>query len=97
MEPIHLMKKIRKEYIKARKSIAPAKNIKRGTSHTISSITEDLFAYYIYSHIDKNKFEIWIDQIHKFQYRPKKIIQVKDLYYSGPIFVFITLKETELI
>lgn len=60
MKPKDLVSNIRQAYIKARNPIVDQSNIKRGTSRTISSITEDLVAEYVASKINK-KFEVWVD------------------------------------
>lgn len=55
-----LIDRIRKEYSHSKKALFYSKKIKRGTKHTISSFTEDLFAKYIDGKIQDN-YEIWID------------------------------------
>lgn len=52
---------IRKQYLKARLPIVRSPRIKRGTSHVISSITEDLFAAYIDQIVLGPEYQIWVD------------------------------------
>lgn len=55
-----LINKIRDEYLKAKNPIIPSPQITRGTSHTISSYAEDIFAKFIADHCNK-QFSVWID------------------------------------
>ncbi|MCX8533934.1 hypothetical protein OEA66_16430 [Chryseobacterium sp. KC 927] len=61
------IKEVRNSYLKARKCIYPPKNnfekLSRGTSHSISSVTEDLFGCYCAEKITKkeNNAMIFID------------------------------------
>ena len=52
--------RIRKEYLKARKTLIEDSKIIRGTSHSISSLSEDIFGKFI-SDLITNDYEIWID------------------------------------
>lgn len=52
--------RIRKEYLRARKVLIDDSKIIRGTSHSISSLSEDVFAKYIADLIPEN-YAIWID------------------------------------
>jgi hypothetical protein len=52
--------RIRKEYLRARKVLIDDSKITRGTSHSISSLSEDVFAKYI-SDLISDDYEIWID------------------------------------
>ena len=62
MKPVTLIKKINKAYNNANSfvNLSKSKNIKRGTKRSISSISEDLVAEYIFDLLDSS-FEIWID------------------------------------
>ena len=60
MRPEKFLTKIRAAYVKARNPVLPSKHIKRGTSRSISSVAEDLFASYLESMIPRD-YEIWID------------------------------------
>ena len=51
---------IREEYLKARKTVIKDSKIIRGTSHSISSLSEDIFGKYI-SDLISSDYEIWID------------------------------------
>lgn len=74
---------IRKAYEEARKLKFDSKNgvIKRGTSHTISSIAEDLLAIYCFDllspNIIKDKIEIWVDPQITFENKNLKNISGK--------------------
>ena len=60
MEDNILIDAIRNEYTKARLSLFPSPNIKRGTGRTISSFAEDAFAMYV-SDMLGDEYEIWVD------------------------------------
>jgi hypothetical protein len=60
VRPEEFLARLHKEYLKASDPIIPSKQIKRGTSHTISSIAEDVFASYLEPKIHRH-YEIWID------------------------------------
>ena len=60
MQPKQFLTKIRKAYLEARKPTISIKRIKRGTSRSISSIAEDLFASYLEPMLPRD-YEIWID------------------------------------
>ncbi len=61
MDDNKLLENIRGKYLEARSSLFPNdKNILRGTSRTISSLAEDIFAKYVSERLGDN-FEIWID------------------------------------
>lgn len=60
MKDNDLIERIRNAYLEARNPVLASTNIRRGTSRSISSITEDIFAKYV-SDIVGNDFEVWID------------------------------------
>ena len=55
-----LIKRLRTEYLKAKEPIISSRKIIRGTSHSISSYAEDIFAKFIADQF-KQKFKILID------------------------------------
>jgi len=58
-----LVNRIRNEYLNARKSysLISSERIQRGTSHTISSIIEDIIAEYLLNKLKNSTYAIWID------------------------------------
>lgn len=60
MKRNELINKIRAEYLKAKNPIIVSPKLTRGTSHTISSYAEDIFAKFIADQCHK-QFSVWID------------------------------------
>ncbi|MCX6725063.1 MAG: hypothetical protein NTX80_00730 [Candidatus Saccharibacteria bacterium] len=61
MEPKEFILKVIDSYVEARRSVFKDKKIHRGRSHTISSLAEDLLAYYLIKN-DPNIEKIYVDQ-----------------------------------
>lgn len=61
MKPEKFVRQVVGEYRKARKPVFKNKNIQRGRSHSVSSVLEDLFAYFLVKN-SKDEIRVLIDQ-----------------------------------
>lgn len=93
MKPREFIREVTRMYHDARMPLYPDKNIKRGRSHSISSIAEDLFAHYLVSN-GKNIEAIYVDQPMTISSAGSKISIYPDITIvkNGAISAFLDLK-----
>lgn len=91
MQSKALILKIVEAYHDARLSKAPNKRVRRGRSHSISSITEDLIAGYLVSN-DKTIDTIYVDQPLSIRSKKKQIYPDLIIVRKGVIQAFIDVK-----
>ena len=91
MEPKEFILKVIDSYVEARRSVFKDKKIHRGRSHTISSLAEDLLAYYLIKN-DPNIEKIYVDQSVYFPDSKTRIYPDITIIKNRQIVAFVDLK-----
>ncbi len=91
MSPKNLILEIVSAYQNARKAYYTNSKIRRGRSHPISSIAEDLFAHYLISN-DSKIDTIYVDQPIYFKNIEKQVCPDITIVKNGTITSFVDLK-----